>query len=365
MKDCKLPSKIVCSRCDRPGHLKKDCPARLIHPPEDSTAAVASTRSSDGEAQGLIAHALTGVANDSGDKAEGTLSAVEEWVGDTGAVHHMTDSLRYMRNVQKCSLKINGIGEKVCEASLKGTVPVVFVTGEDEFAVDLHDVMYVPNLGYNLFATKVEFDGETWDRIGGPEGVMTAFDGKVTFTSSDGLLVATAFRVEDSQNAFALPAIAPSNPPVLSKVDVNDFHCIYGHAGEHLLKMTASRLGVELEGSMQPCTGCSMAKGFRKGIPHSTKSRSDRKLGRVFVDLSGKKSLASIGGMQYVMIVKDEFSRYTWLYYLRNKSDAASAFKRFLTDVRADGVPSEVQIVRSDDGGEFSGGSSGRFVLTS
>ena len=59
------------------------------------------------------------------------------------------------------------------------------------------------------------------------------------------------------------------------------------------------------------------------------------------------------------MIVKDDFTRYAWVYFLKQKSDTADAFKKFLVDVRADGVPSEVIIVRSDDGGEWYGGDFG------
>ena len=41
------------------------------------------------------------------------------------------------------------------------------------------------------------------------------------------------------------------------------------------------------------------------------------------------------------------------MYFLKHKSDAASAFRSFLASVRADGKPSLVEIVRSDNGGEF------------
>ena len=68
------------------------------------------------------------------------------------------------------------------------------------------------------------------------------------------------------------------------------------------------------------------------------------------------KDAASIGGKHYPMIVKDDFTRRGWLYFLRNKSDAASAFRSFLASVRADRLPSLVEIVRSDNGGEFSVG---------
>ena len=59
------------------------------------------------------------------------------------------------------------------------------------------------------------------------------------------------------------------------------------------------------------------------------------------------------------MIVKDDFTRYSWVYFLERKSDAAEAFRKFLADVRADGVPSEAEIVRSDNGGELFGGDFG------
>ena len=61
------------------------------------------------------------------------------------------------------------------------------------------------------------------------------------------------------------------------------------------------------------------------------------------------------GGTLYIMIVKDDFSRYAWTYDLPMKSDAAAAFKRFLADVRGHGTPSLVECVRSDNGGEFAG----------
>ena len=121
-----------------------------------------------------------------------------------------------------------------------------------------------------------------------------------------------------------------------------------------------------------------MAKAYRKGIAHETKCRSDKKLGRVFVDLGGRKDVASVGGKEYPMIardgcirrtwmyflasvggkaypmiVRDDCIRRTWMYFLKHKSDAASAFRSFLASVRADGKPSLVEIVRSDNGGEF------------
>ena len=153
---------------------------------------------------------------------------------------------------------------------------------------------------------------------------------------------------------LAFPVIARGSADSReAAVDINAYHCIHEHANEFLLWETARSLGVELIGELRPCTGCSMAKGYRKPIGNSTKSRATEKLGRVFVDVSGPKTTHSLLGKKYVMIMKDDFTRYSWVYFLERKSDASDTFRKLLADVRADGVQSKVEIIRSNNGGEF------------
>ena len=72
-----------------------------------------------------------------------------------------------------------------------------------------------------------------------------------------------------------------------------------------------------------PCFEFGLEIGCRKGLAHET-------IRRVFVDLGGRKDVASVGGKHYPMIVKDDFTRRAWMYFLRSKSDAGSAFRSFL-----------------------------------
>ena len=60
------------------------------------------------------------------------------------------------------------------------------------------------------------------------------------------------------------------------------------------------------------------------------------------------------------MIVREDFSRHAWMYFVYHKYGAASSFEKFLADLRVEGTPSEVVIVRSDDGGEFIKGTFGK-----
>ena len=46
------------------------------------------------------------------------------------------------------------------------------------------------------------------------------------------------------------------------------------------------------------------------------------------------------------MLVKDDFSRYAWVYFPKHKSEAAEAFRDFSADVHANGVLSNPQMLR-------------------
>ena len=45
----------------------------------------------------------------------------------------------------------------------------------------------------------------------------------------------------------------------------------------------------------------------------------------VFVDLGGGKNVTSMKGSTYPMILRDNFPRYPWMYFVSHKSDAANA----------------------------------------
>ena len=142
------------------------------------------------------------------------------------------------------------------------------------------------------------------------------------------MLIATSYRLgEDYWYGVGCPH--SFNLKHETKMKVNEFHNIYAHSHEGLLRTTAKRLVTELVGDMHACTGCSMSKAIKKGISRETKGRSDEKSGSVFVDLGGTKGVASVGCKCYLMIVKDHFTRRTWMYFLRKTSDAGQCFPKF------------------------------------
>ena len=86
-------------------------------------------------------------------------------------------------------------------------------------------------------------------------------------------------------------------PPIFKiDVDINDFHCSFGHVHEGLLRDTAKQQNVNLTGTLRECQGCSIAKGRAKPIATTTGTRAVKSGGRVFLDVCGEKSVQSIEG---------------------------------------------------------------------
>ena len=175
---------------------------------------------------------------------------------------------------------------------------------------------------------------------GRPAGIVIklTFARSIVFPLTWNLYCLYGYRVDCSTRGDGA-VLAPGKLPNKLVVNINDYHFAAGHSHEALLRKTAEHRRIVLEGKLLKCKGCSMAKGLRRVIKQSTHTRADKKLGRVFVDSSGPKVVESHGGKRYTLIVCDDCSRYTWVYFMRHKSDAAEIFKLLFADTRADGVP--------------------------
>nr|GEW76634.1 retrovirus-related Pol polyprotein from transposon TNT 1-94 [Tanacetum cinerariifolium] len=62
--------------------------------------------------------------------------------------------------------------------------------------------------------------------------------------------------------------------------------------------------------------------------------------------------VASINGKRYVLVIFDDYSRYTWTYFLRSKDETPKILINFLRLVQR-GLQAQVRIVRTDKGTEF------------
>nr|GEV50851.1 reverse transcriptase domain-containing protein [Tanacetum cinerariifolium] len=100
--------------------------------------------------------------------------------------------------------------------------------------------------------------------------------------------------------------------------------------------------------------GVDLLKGKRKRAPHPPKPvpNSKQRLHLLHMDLCGPMRVASINGKRYVLVIVDDYSRYTWVSFLRTKDETPEVIKNFLKKIYVR-LQAPVIIVRTDNGMEF------------
>jgi transposase InsO family protein len=70
------------------------------------------------------------------------------------------------------------------------------------------------------------------------------------------------------------------------------------------------------------------------------------------MDLFCHVAYLSIGGSKYGLVIVDDFSRFTWVFFLQDKSENQGSLKRFLRRAQNE-FELKVKKIRSDNGSEF------------
>ncbi|GJU08633.1 putative reverse transcriptase domain-containing protein [Tanacetum coccineum] len=93
-------------------------------------------------------------------------------------------------------------------------------------------------------------------------------------------------------------------------------------------------------------------KAKRKSFYTKTTPSSKRLLQLLHMDLCGLMRVESINGKKYVLVIVDDYSRYTWTHFLRIKDETPKFLMDFLKLVQR-GLPAQVRTVRTDKGTKF------------
>lgn len=80
------------------------------------------------------------------------------------------------------------------------------------------------------------------------------------------------------------------------------------------------------------------------------------------MDLMGPSRIESLRGKHYILVVVDDFSRYTWIELLREKSETTNLIKFSCKRLRIEQNLS-ISRVRSDHGKEFENSNLENFCL--
>jgi hypothetical protein len=94
--------------------------------------------------------------------------------------------------------------------------------------------------------------------------------------------------------------------------------------GDHILELT----NVHFEKD-RTCSACQAGKKVGTHHPHKNVMMIERPLELLHVDLFGPITFISIDRSTYGLVIMDGYSRFTWVFFLQDKSETQGTLKIF------------------------------------
>ncbi|GJX07959.1 uncharacterized mitochondrial protein-like protein [Tanacetum coccineum] len=90
----------------------------------------------------------------------------------------------------------------------------------------------------------------------------------------------------------------------------------------------------------------------KASLPPKLVPSTESKLELLHMNLCGPMRVASINGKKYILVIVDDYSRYTWLYFLRTKDEAPDMIIDFVNQVQRN-LKAQILMIQTDNGTEF------------
>jgi transposase InsO family protein len=272
-------------------------------------------------------------------------SGGSSWIIDSGCTNHMTGEKKmftsYVKNKASQDTIIFGDGN---QGKVKGLGKIA-ITNEHS----IYNVFLVESLGYNLlFVSQLCHMGYNCLFTNVDVSIFRS-DGSLVFK---GVLDGKLYLVDFSKEEANLDACLIAKTSMgwlwhrrLAHVGMKNLHKLL--KGEHVLGLT----NVCFEKD-RPCAACQTGK--QVGSTHHNKNvmTTSRPLELLHMDLFGPIAYLSIGGSKYGPVIVDDFSRFTWVFFLQDKSETQGTLKRFLRRAQNE-FELKVKKIRSDNRSEF------------
>ena len=211
---------------------------------------------------------------------------------------------------------------------------------------DIANVLYVEGLKVNLLSISQICD----------QDFMVLFSkGKCLVMDEFGKKLISGVRILDSCYGLVPDANIVCNSIRFPNEDL--WHQRIGHASykhlsivsKHELLLGILKLSRVNNVVYRPCQLRKQMKAKHLGTQASTSSRP---LELLHLDLIGTTRTESFGGKRYIMVVVDDFTRYTWVILLRSKSEAPEHIEALCTRFQNE-KSLNIDRIQSDHGKEF------------
>ncbi|GJT38844.1 retrovirus-related pol polyprotein from transposon TNT 1-94 [Tanacetum coccineum] len=250
---------------------------------------------------------------ESASKAKDKVVQIVLWVVDSGCSKHMTGDRSLLRNFI----------EKFMGTVRFGNDNFAAITGYGDYIhgnITICHVYYVEGLGHNLFSVGQFCDGD----------LEVAFRSNTCYVRNlqgDDLL--TGGR-DSNLYTISISDMAASSPVCLMSKATSTKSWLWHRRLSHLNFGTINDL-TRLDlvdglpkfkyGKDHLCSACERGKSKKASHPPKLVPSDHSKLELLHMDLCGPMRVASINGKKYILVIVDDFSRYTWVYFLRSKDE--------------------------------------------
>ncbi|GJR61546.1 putative ribonuclease H-like domain-containing protein [Tanacetum coccineum] len=102
----------------------------------------------------------------------------------------------------------------------------------------------------------------------------------------------------------------------------------------------------------QTCVACLKGKQHRASCKSKVLNLITKPLFMLHMDLFGPTFVSSLMHKKYCLVVTDDYSRFTWVFFLTTKDETSEILKNFIKEIE-NLVDKKVKIIRSDNGTEF------------
>nr|GEV35249.1 hypothetical protein [Tanacetum cinerariifolium] len=100
------------------------------------------------------------------------------------------------------------------------------------------------------------------------------------------------------------------------------------------------------------CSACAMGKSKKKSHKPKSEDTNQEKLYLLHMDLCGPMHVESVNGKKYILVIVDDYSRFTWVKCLRSKDETLDFIIKFLKMIQVR-LKVLVRRIRTDNGTKF------------
>ncbi|GJR91073.1 putative ribonuclease H-like domain-containing protein [Tanacetum coccineum] len=271
---------------------------------------------------------------------------------DSGCSRHMTGNRSYLTDYEE----IDG-GFVAFRGNSKGGK----ITGKGKIRtgkLDFKDVYFVKELKFNLFSVSQMCDKKNSVLFTDTECVVLSPDFKLTDESHVLLKVPR----KDNMYSVDLKNVVPQGglTCLFAKAtpdESNLWHRRLGHVNfKTINKLVKGNLVRGLPSKLfkinQTCVACQKGKQHRASCKTKIVSSISQPLQMLHMDLFGPTFVKSLMKKMYCLVVTDDFSRFSWVFFLATKDETSEILKTFITGIE-NLIDLRVKVIRCDNGTEF------------